>query len=104
MYGIPVPRYALVNRQYPYQELEYFIEEEDYVEVHGHRFWKPFVEKPVHGEQDFYTNTYYLHPTKILIISLPAFNLYYFSTFWLKKLNNLYAKDTSMFLVLNTFF
>ncbi|CAN0924389.1 Inositol hexakisphosphate and diphosphoinositol-pentakisphosphate kinase VIP2 [Linum grandiflorum] len=49
-YGIPVPRYALVNREYPYQELDYFIEEEDTVEVHGERFWKPFVEKPVDGD------------------------------------------------------
>lgn len=49
MYGIPVPRYALVNREVPYQELDYFVEEEDFVEVHGNRFWKPFVEKPVHG-------------------------------------------------------
>ncbi|CAI9272729.1 unnamed protein product [Lactuca saligna] len=50
MYGIPVPRYALVNRDKPYQDLEYFVEEEDFVEVHGQRFWKPFVEKPVHGD------------------------------------------------------
>ncbi|KAJ4828401.1 Inositol hexakisphosphate and diphosphoinositol-pentakisphosphate kinase vip2 [Turnera subulata] len=50
MYGIPVPRYALVNREFPYQDLDYFIEEEDYVEVHGQRFWKPFVEKPVDGD------------------------------------------------------
>ncbi|XP_047310855.1 inositol hexakisphosphate and diphosphoinositol-pentakisphosphate kinase VIP2-like isoform X2 [Impatiens glandulifera] len=49
-YGIPVPRYALVNRGYPYQELDYFIEEEDFVEVRGNRFWKPFVEKPVDGD------------------------------------------------------
>ncbi|CAN1162845.1 Inositol hexakisphosphate and diphosphoinositol-pentakisphosphate kinase VIP2, partial [Linum perenne] len=49
-FGIPVPRYALVNREFPYQELEYFIEEEDFVEVHGQRFWKPFVEKPVDGD------------------------------------------------------
>ncbi|KAH7554028.1 hypothetical protein JRO89_XS12G0098500 [Xanthoceras sorbifolium] len=49
-YGIPVPRYALVNREVPYQELDFFIEEEDFVEVHGNRFWKPFVEKPVHGD------------------------------------------------------
>ncbi|KAK2966944.1 hypothetical protein RJ640_002129 [Escallonia rubra] len=48
--GIPVPRYALVNREVPYQELDYFVEEEDFVEVHGNRFWKPFVEKPVHGD------------------------------------------------------
>ncbi|KAJ6423566.1 hypothetical protein OIU84_024521 [Salix udensis] len=50
MFGIPVPRYALVNREFPYQELGYFIEEEDFVEVHGNRFWKPFVEKPVDGD------------------------------------------------------
>ncbi|KAI3726072.1 hypothetical protein L1987_65869 [Smallanthus sonchifolius] len=49
-YGIPVPRYALVNREKPYQELDYFVEEEDFVEVHGQRFWKPFVEKPIHGD------------------------------------------------------
>ncbi|GMY13565.1 inositol hexakisphosphate and diphosphoinositol-pentakisphosphate kinase VIP2 isoform X3, partial [Fagus crenata] len=49
-FGIHVPRYALVNREVPYQELDYFVEEEDFVEVHGHRFWKPFVEKPVHGD------------------------------------------------------
>ncbi|KAF7802928.1 inositol hexakisphosphate and diphosphoinositol-pentakisphosphate kinase 2-like isoform X1 [Senna tora] len=50
LFGIPVPRYALVNREFPYQELDYFIEEEDFVEVHGMRFWKPFVEKPVDGD------------------------------------------------------
>lgn len=50
MFGVPVPRYALVNRERPYQEVEYFVEEEDFVEVNGIRFWKPFVEKPVDGE------------------------------------------------------
>ncbi|XP_024027955.1 inositol hexakisphosphate and diphosphoinositol-pentakisphosphate kinase VIP2 isoform X3 [Morus notabilis] len=50
MFGIPVPRYALVNREVPRQELDYFVEEEDFVEVHNERFWKPFVEKPVHGD------------------------------------------------------
>ncbi|GAV63497.1 His_Phos_2 domain-containing protein [Cephalotus follicularis] len=50
LYGIPVPRYALVNREVPYEELDYFVEEEDFVEVHGNRFWKPFVEKPVDGD------------------------------------------------------
>eukprot|EP01018_Ginkgo_biloba_P019575 Gb_04773 [translate_table: standard] len=49
-YGIPTPSYALVNRDYPNQELDYFVEEEDFVEVHGKRIWKPFVEKPVHGD------------------------------------------------------
>lgn len=50
MFGIPVPRYALVNREVPHQELDYFVEEEDFVEVHGDRFWKPFVEKPIDGD------------------------------------------------------
>ncbi|XP_030447187.1 inositol hexakisphosphate and diphosphoinositol-pentakisphosphate kinase VIP2-like isoform X2 [Syzygium oleosum] len=49
-FGVPVPRYALVNREVPNQKLDYFIEEEDFVEVHGSRFWKPFVEKPVDGD------------------------------------------------------
>ena len=49
MFGINVPRYALVNREFPNQELDFFSEEEDFVEVHGNRFWKPFVEKPIHG-------------------------------------------------------
>ncbi|CAK9162862.1 unnamed protein product [Ilex paraguariensis] len=50
MFGIHVPRYALINREVPYQELDYFVEEEDFVEVYGNRFWKPFVEKPVEGD------------------------------------------------------
>ncbi|XP_019427818.1 PREDICTED: inositol hexakisphosphate and diphosphoinositol-pentakisphosphate kinase 1-like isoform X2 [Lupinus angustifolius] len=50
MFGIPVPKYALVIREVPNQELDYFIEEEDFVEVHGMRFWKPFVEKPVDAD------------------------------------------------------
>nr|KYP40441.1 Inositol hexakisphosphate and diphosphoinositol-pentakisphosphate kinase [Cajanus cajan] len=50
MFGIPVPRYALVIREVPYQQLDYFIEEEDFVEVRGMRFWKPFVEKPVDAD------------------------------------------------------
>ncbi|KAH0890790.1 hypothetical protein HID58_053219 [Brassica napus] len=50
MYGIPVPRYACVNRKVPNEDLDYFVEEEDFVEVNGERFWKPFVEKPVNGD------------------------------------------------------
>ncbi|CAL0321760.1 unnamed protein product [Lupinus luteus] len=50
MFGVPVPRYALVIREVPNQELDYFIEEEDFVEVHGMRFWKPFVEKPIDAD------------------------------------------------------
>uniref|UniRef100_A0A803LSV1 Inositol hexakisphosphate and diphosphoinositol-pentakisphosphate kinase n=1 Tax=Chenopodium quinoa TaxID=63459 RepID=A0A803LSV1_CHEQI len=43
-------KYALVNRDFPFQEVDYFFEEDDYVEVHGERFSKPFVEKPVDGD------------------------------------------------------
>ncbi|OVA09092.1 Histidine phosphatase superfamily [Macleaya cordata] len=50
IFGIPIPRYALVNREFPNQELDYFVEQDDFVEVHGERFWKPFVEKPIHGD------------------------------------------------------
>ncbi|GAB2268686.1 Inositol hexakisphosphate and diphosphoinositol-pentakisphosphate kinase vip2 [Dionaea muscipula] len=50
MFGIPVPRYALVNRELPFEEVDYFVEEDDFVQVHGERFWKPFVEKPVDGD------------------------------------------------------
>ncbi|XP_024521024.1 inositol hexakisphosphate and diphosphoinositol-pentakisphosphate kinase VIP1 [Selaginella moellendorffii] len=49
-YGITIPNYALVNREFPNQELEYFSEEEDYIEVNGKRIFKPFVEKPVNGD------------------------------------------------------
>jgi len=66
MFGIPVPRYALVNREFPFQELDYFIEEEDFVEVHGSRFWKPFVEKPVDGE-----HFSYIYQVLWLVLFLP---------------------------------
>ena len=69
MYGIPVPRYALVNREVPYEELDYFIEEEDYVEVHGNRVWKPFVEKPVNGEFGSYFYLYVVASVCFLPIS-----------------------------------
>lgn len=66
MYGIPVPRYACVNRTVPNQDLDYFVEEEDFVEVNGERFWKPFVEKPVNGELAsgslFTANLLSIHP------------------------------------------
>lgn len=57
MFGIPVPRYALVNREFPFQEVDYFYEEDDFVEVHGERFSKPFVEKPVDGKLNNCLNT-----------------------------------------------
>lgn len=47
--GIPIPNYALVNRDFPDQEVDHFVEEEDYVEINGKRIFKPFVEKPVDG-------------------------------------------------------
>ncbi|XP_024390949.1 inositol hexakisphosphate and diphosphoinositol-pentakisphosphate kinase VIP1 isoform X2 [Physcomitrium patens] len=49
-FGIPTPNYALVSRNFPYEEVENFVEEEDYVEIHGKRILKPFVEKPVDGD------------------------------------------------------
>ncbi|CAL4961082.1 unnamed protein product [Urochloa decumbens] len=50
LYGVPVPTYAVVRREYPNQELSYFIEDDDFVEIHGKRFCKPFVEKPIDGD------------------------------------------------------
>ncbi|CAD6341897.1 unnamed protein product [Miscanthus lutarioriparius] len=49
LYGVPVPTYAVVRREYPNQELSYFVEEDDFIEIHGKRFCKPFVEKPIDG-------------------------------------------------------
>jgi hypothetical protein len=39
--GISVPSYALVNREFPYQELDHLIEQEDFVEIHRKRFLSP---------------------------------------------------------------
>ncbi|KAK7322643.1 hypothetical protein VNO77_26032 [Canavalia gladiata] len=50
MFGISIPRCALVIREVMHQQLDYFTEEEDFVEVHGMRFWKPFMEKPVDAD------------------------------------------------------
>lgn len=68
MYGIPIPNYALVNREYPYQELDYFVEHEDFVEILGKRFQKPFVEKPIDGKAAFY-----LASTKVILIQFHFF-------------------------------
>lgn len=66
MFGVPVPRYALVNRERPYQEVEYFVEEEDFVEVNGIRFWKPFVEKPVDGEWNYLSVNFLLSDASLI--------------------------------------
>ncbi|CAO2178027.1 unnamed protein product [Urochloa humidicola] len=50
LYGVPVPTYAVVRREYPNQELNYFVEDDDFIEIHGKRFCKPFVEKPIDGD------------------------------------------------------
>ncbi|KAL6614393.1 hypothetical protein ACP70R_036663 [Stipagrostis hirtigluma subsp. patula] len=49
-FGVPVPTYAVVRREYPNQELNYFVEQDDFIEIHGKRFCKPFVEKPIDGD------------------------------------------------------
>ncbi|DAZ95082.1 TPA: hypothetical protein N0F65_002976 [Lagenidium giganteum] len=49
--GIPLPRHVVVNRDgYGGAPMTEMIEGEDYVEVDGVRINKPFVEKPVDGE------------------------------------------------------
>ena len=53
-HGVPIPSYALVNRYTPYENIDYFIEEEDFISVKGKRMFKPFVEKPVDGKNLFY--------------------------------------------------
>ncbi|XP_037406879.1 inositol hexakisphosphate and diphosphoinositol-pentakisphosphate kinase VIP1-like isoform X1 [Triticum dicoccoides] len=50
LFGVPVPTYAVVRREHPNQELNYFIEQDDFIEIHGKRFCKPFVEKPIDGD------------------------------------------------------
>ena len=49
-FGIATPSYALVNKDYLYQELDNFMEKEDFVEVHGKQILKPFVEKSDHED------------------------------------------------------
>ncbi|KAI5007330.1 hypothetical protein ZWY2020_050775 [Hordeum vulgare] len=50
LFGVPVPAYAVVRREHPNQELNYFTEQDDFIEIHGKRFCKPFVEKPIDGD------------------------------------------------------
>lgn len=45
--GVSVPRYAVLEEDNIEQDL---VEHEDYIEIRGMRFNKPFVEKPVSGE------------------------------------------------------
>jgi hypothetical protein len=73
-YGIPVPSYALVNREFPYQELDHFIEQEDFVEIHGKRFLKPFVEKPANGNMPIFLKSLF----KILTVVYSTYMWFYF--------------------------
>lgn len=45
-----MPKYIVVNRDQPNQDVESFVEEEDWIELNGKRVHKPFVEKPVDGK------------------------------------------------------
>lgn len=58
--GVPVPPHIIVNREPPeYCDPPGFVEEEDSVEIEGaRRITKPFVEKPISGE-DHHINIYY---------------------------------------------
>jgi inositol hexakisphosphate/diphosphoinositol-pentakisphosphate kinase len=57
-HGIPIPDYALVNRDTPYQNIDYFTEEEDFISVNGKRMFKPFVEKPIDGKNLLQDNVF----------------------------------------------
>ncbi|ETW09794.1 hypothetical protein, variant [Aphanomyces invadans] len=58
-HDIPTPRHIFVDRDNGREEGN-FIESEDYVELDGVRIHKPFVEKPVNGENH---NIYIYYPT-----------------------------------------
>jgi len=58
--SIPVPRHIIVSRDYPGQEVPGFEEDHDSVQMNGVRISKPFVEKPVSGE-DHNVFIYYPH-------------------------------------------
>lgn len=49
-YNIAVPNYIVVNRDQPNEDVDTFIEDEDWIELNGKRVHKPFVEKPVDGK------------------------------------------------------
>eukprot|EP00850_Spirogloea_muscicola_P022875 SM000316S12290 [mRNA] locus=s316:84377:92935:+ [translate_table: standard] len=57
-FGLPTPVHVIVNRDQQGKDDDVFTEDEDYVEIHGKRIQKPFVEKPVDGD-DHKVNIYY---------------------------------------------
>lgn len=59
-YGIDKPRYAIMNRDPAAEGMCNFVEADDYIEVNGAVFHKPFVEKPVSAEDH---NVYIYFPS-----------------------------------------
>mmetsp|Transcript_1652 Transcript_1652/g.5786 ORF Transcript_1652/g.5786 Transcript_1652/m.5786 type:complete len:1264 (+) Transcript_1652:193-3984(+) len=57
-HNIPTPTFAIVHRTESGDEVEDFEEGEDFVSVNGVKIYKPFVEKPISGE-DHRINVYY---------------------------------------------
>ena len=56
-HGIETPRYAICDRSDP-DNMPLFDEADDYVEINGETFYKPFVEKPLSAE-NHRINIYY---------------------------------------------
>ena len=48
--GLPVPRYAVVDRKDPNFSEGQVVEEDDQIIIYGKVFKKPFVEKPLDAE------------------------------------------------------